>query len=45
MGQIATANLGMMVIQHYAHLPFAMPAQLSKHHLKSVLLTPAERKL
>jgi len=43
-GQIAAANLEMMAIQHYANLPFAKLAQLSEHHLKSVLLTLVERK-
>jgi hypothetical protein len=43
-GQIAAASLEMMAMQHYANLPFAKPAQLSEHRLKSALLTLAERK-
>jgi hypothetical protein len=43
-GQIAAASLEMMAMQHYAYLPFAKPAQLSEHRLKSALLTLAERK-
>jgi hypothetical protein len=42
--QIATADLEMMVIPCYAHPHFAAPARLSRHHLKSALPIPVERK-
>ena len=42
--QIATAGLEMMVIPCYAHPHFAVPARLSKHHSKSALPIPVERK-
>lgn len=38
------ANLGEMAIQHYANPRSVMRARLSRHHSKSVLLIPVERK-